>query len=74
MTSNVGSLDRAVRIVAGIVIIALGVVYKSWWGLIGLLPLATGLIRWCPGYLPFGLSTCPRQGKASDLSQGGAPR
>ena len=74
MTPNVGSVDRAIRIVVGIVILALGIAYKSWWGLIGLLPLATGLIRRCPGYLPFRISTCPRQGKPSDLPQGGASR
>ncbi len=57
---NVGGLDRAVRIVVGLVVLALGLVFKSWWGLIGLLPLVTGLASWCPLYLPFHLSTRPK--------------
>jgi hypothetical protein len=46
-----------VRLVAGVAILATGWYYKSWWGLLGLVPLLTALIRWCPVYLPFGLST-----------------
>ena len=58
MIKNVGNADRAVRVVAGVVIIAAGVYFKSWWGAIGALPLLTGIVRWCPAYFPFGLSTC----------------
>lgn len=58
MKPNVGSVDRVIRIVLGLVILAAGYYYKNWWGLIGLLPLLTGLFRFCPGYLPFGISTC----------------
>jgi len=58
MKKNVGGFDRWVRIILGIVIILLGFVFKSWWGLIGIIPLFTGLIGWCPIYLPFGVSTC----------------
>lgn len=61
MTPNVGSADRVVRILAGIAIIVLGIVYQSWWGAIGILPLLTGFIKWCPAYLPFGLSTCKKE-------------
>lgn len=57
MKTNVGGVDRVVRIVVGLAIIAAGVAFKSWWGAIGALLLLTGLIRWCPAYLPFGLST-----------------
>jgi len=57
MVKNVGLVDRTLRIVVGIVIIVAGVVFKSWWGVIGLLLLITGLIRFCPGYVPFGIST-----------------
>jgi len=59
MKANVGGLDRAARIGAGAVLVALaatGVV--GLWGWLGLVPLATGLTGWCPAYLPFGLSTC----------------
>lgn len=62
MKTNVGGADRVVRIVAGVAIIAAGVAFKSWWGAIGAVPLLTGLIRWCPAYLPFGLSTCKVKG------------
>lgn len=63
MTINVGSLDRALRIVAGLVILSLLFILEGdarWFGLIGLLPLATGLFRFCPAYTLLGLSTCPR--------------
>ena len=58
MTPNVGGGDRLFRIVLGVVVIALGVYFKSWWGALGALPLLTGLFRFCPVYLPFGTSTC----------------
>lgn len=60
MKSNVGSIDRTVRIVAGLALLALVLVLEGnarWWGLIGLVPLATGLSGWCPAYLPFGINT-----------------
>lgn len=58
MTANVGGIDRIIRIVAGLVIIVLGVVYQSWWGVIGMVPLGTALIGWCPPYALLGISTC----------------
>ena len=58
MKTNVGTLDRVVRIVVGFGIIGAGYVNHSWWGLVGLLPLVTGIVRVCPAYMPFGLSTC----------------
>lgn len=58
MKVNVGSLDRIIRIVLGLAIIGAGVYFKSWYGLIGIVPLVTASLRWCPLYLPFGLSTC----------------
>lgn len=58
MKCNVGKADRALRIISGIVIILIGLAFNCWWGAIGLLPLFTGLIRWCPGYIPFGINTC----------------
>lgn len=57
MIHNIGSADRIIRIILGVGIIALGVVFKSWLGLIGIIPLATAAVRTCPLYLPFGLST-----------------
>jgi hypothetical protein len=59
MKNNVGTLDRSLRIVAGLGLIgatlfgAIGA-----WGWIGVVPLATGIFRFCPAYLPFGIRTC----------------
>ncbi|MBP7131990.1 MAG: DUF2892 domain-containing protein [Aquabacterium sp.] len=59
MKSNVGGVDRVARIVAGLVLIALAATGTvGVWGWIGVVPLATGLMGWCPAYLPFGLSSC----------------
>ncbi len=57
MECNVGKNDRIIRITAGAGILILGLVFQNWWGLIGLVPLATGLVRWCPAYVPFGLKS-----------------
>ena len=61
MQANVGGIDRGVRIVVGVALIAwalLGQGDARWWGLVGILPLVTGILRWCPAYLPFGFKTC----------------
>jgi len=60
MKSNVGGIDRVLRITAGLALIALaltGVI--GAWGWIGVVPLLTGLVRFCPVYPLLGLSTCP---------------
>ena len=61
MKSNVGSIDRLVRIIIGLIIAITGVVFDSWWGLIGIIPIATGLFKFCPLYLPFKISTAPKE-------------
>ncbi|HKK69881.1 MAG TPA: DUF2892 domain-containing protein [Candidatus Krumholzibacteria bacterium] len=61
MRTNVGRTDQWLRIVVGIVLIALGLWYGSWWGAIGLIPLVTGLFRWCPVYKVFGTGTAHHQ-------------
>lgn len=58
MKANVGSVDRALRLVAGAAIVGAGVYFQSLWGLVGLVPLATGLFRFCPAYTLVGLKTC----------------
>lgn len=59
MKSNVGGIDRILRIVAGLVLIALAATGTvGIWGWIGIVPLATGLLGWCPPYAMFGFSTC----------------
>jgi hypothetical protein len=59
MTINEGKLDRGLRILAGLVMLSLVVIGpQSLWGLIGVVPLATGLIGHCPAYRVFGFRTC----------------
>lgn len=60
MKKNVGGIDRILRIVLGLLIGAAGVYYESWLGLIGLIPLATGLFSTCGLYSIFGWSTCKK--------------
>jgi len=62
MKPNVGGIDKILRIVAGIALIAMaatGVV--GAWGFIGVVPLLTGLMGWCPAYTLLGIKTCPMQ-------------
>ena len=60
MKLNVGGIDRILRIVVGIVLIALAVTgVVGWWGWIGIIPLVTGLFRFCPFYTLLGMNTCP---------------
>lgn len=61
MKCNVGKTDRILRFIAGLIIIGLGVYFKSWWGAVGIIPLATATFRWCPAYLPFGISTVKKE-------------
>jgi hypothetical protein len=62
MKGNVGGVDATVRFIIGAAIIVVGLYYDSWWGLLGLIPLATASFRFCGLYLPFGINTC--KGKA----------
>jgi hypothetical protein len=57
MLQNIGTVDRIIRIIAGIAIGALGIAFHSWLGLLALVPLLTAGIGTCPIYLPFGIST-----------------
>lgn len=60
MKSNVGGIDKVLRIVAGLGLIgATAAGLLPAWGWIGVVPLATGLIGWCPAYPLLGISTCP---------------
>ncbi|TXC67221.1 DUF2892 domain-containing protein [Piscinibacter aquaticus] len=60
MKTNEGTIDRALRILAGLVLIALAATGTvGVWGWIGIVPLATGLIGWCPAYTLLGINTCP---------------
>jgi len=66
MRRNVGTGDSVFRIILGLVLLSLIFIGpKTWWGLIGIMPLSTGLLQSCPVYLAFGINTCtlPKQGK-----------
>ncbi len=57
---NEGSVDRVLRVVVGVALLSLVVVGpRTWWGLLGLVPLATGLFGFCPVYQLLGVSTRP---------------
>ena len=59
MTKNIGNIERVLRIVAGLVLIALAATGTvGVWGWLGLVPLATGLTGWCPPYSLLGINTC----------------
>lgn len=64
-SKNIHNVERVIRIVAGLVLVSL-----AFWGpanlwfLLGLIPLATGLMGWCPPYALLGISTCPTKAKA----------
>ncbi|MEO0270757.1 MAG: DUF2892 domain-containing protein [candidate division WOR-3 bacterium] len=58
MKKNVCGIDKTIRIILGIVIILLGLIFKTLWGLIGIIPLITGLIGFCPLYILFRIDTC----------------
>ncbi len=58
MFNNTGKTDRSIRVILGLIIVFLGFYFQSWWGLIGLLPLLTAGLGWCPAYSIFGISTC----------------
>ena len=60
MNKNVGKIDKIVRIILGIAIIGVGFLYGSWLGAIGIIPILTGLISWCPLYCPLKINTCSK--------------
>lgn len=59
MNKNIGTTDKIIRIVIGLIIAVIGVVYQSWWGLLAIVPFATAFLSFCGLYSIFGISTCP---------------
>ncbi|CAE09894.1 DUF2892 domain-containing protein [Wolinella succinogenes] len=57
MKCNVGKVDKMLRIGVGVVILLAGVLAQSWWGLVGIVPLLTGLVGYCPLYSLINLNT-----------------
>ena len=61
MQANVGTIDRALRIIVGLALIGLTATgHIGVWGWIGVVPLATGIFRFCPAYTVLGASTCKK--------------
>jgi len=54
---NVGKTDKIIRVILGLTIIAGGVLFQSWWGLVGAVSLVTAAMGWCPLYIVAGLNT-----------------
>ena len=68
MKSNVGSVDKVIRIIVGIGLLSLFFVLEGsarYLGLIGIVPIATALMGWCPLYTLIGLNTCPLKERKS---------
>ena len=64
MVQNIGSVDRAIRLMAGIGLLSLVFVGpQTWWGLLGIVPLVTALFGWCPPYALLGIDTCQARGR-----------
>ncbi len=64
MQANAGKLDRILRVVVGLILLSLTVIGpQSMWGLVGLVPLLTGLMGFCPLYTVLGIKTCPVSSK-----------
>jgi Protein of unknown function (DUF2892) len=60
MKTNVGTIDRALRILAGVILITLAATQTiGVWGYIGIVPLLTGIFKFCPAYTLLGMNTCP---------------
>lgn len=59
MKANVGGIDKVLRIVVGLALVAWAVMGGPVWAWIGVVPLASGLLGWCPAYTLLGIKTCP---------------
>lgn len=68
MKTNVGGMDKILRVGVGIALLAAAAFMEGplrWWGLVGIVPLLTGLFGFCPLYTVFGLNTCPMEKKSA---------
>ena len=68
MKANVGGIDKVLRIVVGLALLSIIFLVEGpgrWWGLVGIVPLGTGLINFCPLYAIFGFNTCPLERKGA---------
>ncbi len=68
MKPNIGKVDRLLRVIVGIVAVTWGVTSNNWWGALGIIPLITAAIGWCPPYAIFGVETCPSNTKENETN------
>jgi hypothetical protein len=61
MTCNVGKTDKIIRVIAAVAIAVLGFYFKSWWGLLAIIPLLTAFVGFCPLYVPLKISTVKKK-------------
>jgi len=57
MKCNIGKTDRNIRIIIAVLIFIVGIIFQTWWGLLGLIPLITAITGFCGLYVPFNIST-----------------
>lgn len=57
MIKNMGSADKVFRLTIGVIILIVGYLNESWWGLIGLIPILTSIFNFCPMYVPLKINT-----------------
>lgn len=70
MNRNVGNIERVIRIVVGLALTSMAFIEpRNYWFLLGLIPLATGLVGWCPPYYVLGFSTAKSCGSCSNSAQ-----
>lgn len=74
MKPNIGTVDRALRIILGLGCMAYGIVNHTWLGAIGVVPLLTALVRFCPLYFPLKISTVDKGGHGGGCCGGGCGR
>lgn len=58
MKPNVGNIDKTIRLLLAVVILAAGAYFRSWWGLLAIVPFITGAISFCPLYSLLRINTC----------------
>lgn len=63
MKQNIGKTDQIIRIILGLIIAVLGIIYKSWWGVLAVIPLVTAFTGRCLLYNILGINTCPTDRK-----------
>jgi hypothetical protein len=73
MKCNVGTIDRIVRVILGMAILTAGFYFRSWWGLLGLVPLVTAAVSFCPLYRLVRISTCRSEADTSTGEKASIP-